>query len=292
MKKTTKLITVLTLSAMNAFAQIPNSDFENWTNKGSYNDLNGWATMNQYCTGPFYSCTKSTDHYPSSIGSYSMRIENNTSLGQTTGGWGIAVTDTMAYPFQPTFPIVGHPTSLTGYVKYNGLNGDTASIGLVMFNNGIQVFHESESIVSTGGNWASFNFTFPTYTTADSATILVMAYKPNGPTDSPNGNSVLYVDNLNFDNLITSLDDLEINNEALKLFPNPTSDYFTLDFDNPIEFEAIVNIYDVVGKLVSSEQLLNGRQQINVSSLNEGIYMIEIKLGDWSTVKKLSICRK
>ncbi len=83
MKKITVFIAALIALAMETNAQIPNSGFENWTTTGSYQEPTGWATMNPASAGPFYSCTISTDHYPVSVGNYSMRLESNTSLTQT-----------------------------------------------------------------------------------------------------------------------------------------------------------------------------------------------------------------
>ena len=86
MRRITIVLTVLIALTIRLNAQIPNSGFENWTTVGSYENPTGWATMNPYCAGPFYSCTKSTDHYPASVGNYSIRIENNTSLTNIMAG--------------------------------------------------------------------------------------------------------------------------------------------------------------------------------------------------------------
>ena len=61
---------------------------------------------------------------------------------------------------------------------------------------------------NTVSNWTSFCIPISAYTVADSATITVAAFY-NDTTCSmpygPYGNSILYVDNLSFDNLITSV---------------------------------------------------------------------------------------
>lgn len=98
-------------------AQIPNNGFEDWTTIGSYENLNDWATYNSYSAGGFYSCTKSTDHYPTSVGSYSIRLENNTSLTQMTGGWGLAITDTMAYPINRHFLLLVIQTAFADIIN-------------------------------------------------------------------------------------------------------------------------------------------------------------------------------
>lgn len=291
MKKTTKLITVLTLSMMSAFAQIPNSDFEDWTTNSGVDYPIGWTTCNS-AGGPGYPVSKSTDHYPLSIGNYSIKMETNTSQIQASNcGHGFVKTALFLGDWGPAIPITGHPNSFCGYYKFLPQNNDTMMITLYLFQSGTIVASAILTNSNAATNWTSFNIPISSYVSADSAEIGFSAFYGNyGQSPyGPWGNSVMYVDNISFDNLITSIDDVGINNDVLKLFPNPTSNYFTLDIDKPVEFEAIVNIYDVVGKLVSSEQLLNGRQPINVSGLNEGIYMVEIKSGDRSTLQKLII---
>lgn len=58
--------------------------------------------------------------------------------------------------------------------------------------------------------------------------------------------------------------------------PNPTSDFFILKADIILS-NVLINIYDVFGKLVITEQLLQEQQQIDVRDLISGIYMVEIE---------------
>lgn len=66
-------------------------------------------------------------------------------------------------------------------------------------------------------------------------------------------------------------------NSGITLYPNPATDFFTVntnDFDNT---NALIAIYDVVGKLASSEKLLQNQKKIYVGNLSNGIYMVEIR---------------
>lgn len=274
-----------------ANAQIPNNGFENWNTVGSYENPVGWATMNASCIGPFYSCTKSTEHYPANVGSYSMRVENNTSLTQMTGGWGMAVTDTMAWPFQPSFPITGHPNSLCGYYKFSSLNNDTAWIKVVLFESGTIVLDENFTALNTP-SWTSFNIPISSYTIADSATILISAFYPNGPTAGPKGNSVLYVDNLSFDNLISGISPLQISKKSkLIISPNPATDMIKINSDYLNNETATLAIYNLVGEKIKTENLLETQQQINVEGLKEGVYLVEIKSKTKAETERLIIQR-
>ncbi len=291
MKKFAIILTILLAMTIITNAQIPNNGFEDWTTIGSYEDPTAWATMNFVSAGTFYSCTKSTDHYPENVGIYSIRLENNTSLTQMTGAYGMAMTNAFDWPFKPAFPVTGNPTSLTGYYKYESFNNDSMFIRIVLFENSIML---GNSIFVTGIStsiWTSFNIPFSNYSSADSATIQLSAFYPESETDGPNGNSVLYVDNLNFDNLITSTSELTKQNMEFNLYPNPAFDIVTLNIDNTNNTDLTLNIYNVTGKLIGSEKLQQNQQQINIGDLNNGIYLFGIRSKEWTVKQKLIIQR-
>ena len=256
----------------NVFAQIPNSGFENWTTAGSYENLNSWGTPNDACSGPFYRITKSTDNYPTNIGTYSMKIESNTALLPGFCAYGYEQTQ-VGTNGTTQFSITGHPTSLTGYYKFAPLNGDTMGILVLLYNAGVQQSVGSFSTSVAASNWTSFNIPFSTYTTADSASIVLSTFylSPVGHP-VPHGNSVLYVDNLNFDNLITGIAELNKTNNV-SVYPNPTNTQFTIE-TNASE-KQIVNIFDVNGKLVLT-QTIYGTTNVDASNFNAGIYNLSL----------------
>jgi len=292
MRNFTIILIVLIALTIETNAQIPNSGFENWTSTAMYDDPVDWATMNQWCSGPtFYSVTKSTDHYPQGIGNFSVRIECNTSLSQSNGGWGVIATKAFDYPFKPAFPVSNNPTRLCGYVKYFPENGDEAVIRVVLFKNGTEVVNNSTTISGTGSTWQSFSVEFDSYADADSATIMIMAWKPVGQNSPPNGNSIIYIDNLSFNNLIASVNDFTLNQYKSNIYPNPASEFVTASIDRINIANLTLNIYNVTGTLVKSELLKQNQQQINIGDLSNGIYVVEIKSKDWSEKQKLIIQR-
>lgn len=293
MKKTTFILTVLIAIAISVNAQIPNSGFENWTTVGGNDSLTGgvWSSTNYYSSGPFYPVTKSTDHYPTDVGNYSIKIENNISILPSYGGYGAAWTGSLDYSGGAVFPITGHPTSFCGYYKYIPQNNDTLSILLLLYYNGNSVAEADLGGTTAVPSWTSFNIPLTTYTIADSASITIGAYNVNSYSGMPHGNSVLYVDNLSFDNLITSISEPTSENITFSLYPNPASDIVTLNIDNMNNTDLTLNIYNVTGTLVKSEMLKQNQQQINTGNLNNGIYMIEIKSEEWTEKQKLIIQR-
>ena len=77
---------------------------------------------------------------------------------------------------------------------------------------------------------------------------------------------------------------------SLVIYPNPTSSSFHIDYTG-ITGEAVVNIYDVNGKLVLS-QGMNGKTVIDISNLSEGIYNVNISNSEGVINKRLVIARQ
>ena len=62
-------------------------------------------------------------------------------------------------------------------------------------------------------------------------------------------------------------------NTTLSVYPNPATDVLNISLSNGTSIET-VNIYNVSGKLVNNTKL-NGNQ-IDISQLNNGVYMVEV----------------
>jgi len=66
----------------------------------------------------------------------------------------------------------------------------------------------------------------------------------------------------------------ELNKVALTLFPNPTNTVLNLQFENNGTASALV--YDMVGKLVASSSFNGNNTTVDVSSLSNGLYAVQI----------------
>ncbi len=204
MKTPTILLVILIACLLNLSAQIPNNGFENWSVYGVGMTPDGWwcsnSGMNQGST--YFPVTRSIDHYPFTEGEYSMRIESNPALTEWAA-YGIAWPGGYTGSDFPTFPVSGHPKRLCGYYKFFPQNGDRLNIQWFLYKDGQMVpggygiFLSGEAV----GNWTPFEIAVydTLYAAADSARISVSSfYNPLM------GNSVLYIDNLSFDELLTA----------------------------------------------------------------------------------------
>jgi hypothetical protein len=86
----------------------------------------------------------------------------------------------------------------------------------------------------------------------------------------------------------TGIEQVASNKEQISIYPNPSNGSFVIETNATTKQTAY--IYDVNGKLVLS-QTINGKTNIDASSLNEGVYNISIINNEGITNKKLVIVR-
>ena len=289
MRKFTIILTVFIGLTISANAQIPNSGFENWTTVGSYENPNGWVNCNGNGNG--IPITQSSDHYPASVGTSSVRIENYSTGSTGCSDFGFVNTALYLGYNGPSFPITGHPSSFCGYYKFLPQNNDTMTISCGLYLNGVMVAIATLTTTNTVSNWTSFTIPFSSYTTADSANAGLCAFYSFNSAPKAQGNSILYVDNLSFDNLITSVQEQTDKNTLLNIYPNPASDIVTLNIDNTNNAELTLYIYNVIGTLVKSETLKQNQRQINIGDLINGVYIVTLKSKDFTVNQRLIIQR-
>ena len=75
------------------------------------------------------------------------------------------------------------------------------------------------------------------------------------------------------------------------VYPNPAIDALTININNANNDNKQLTIYNVMGEVVRSELLKQNMQKINVSELNNGIYLLVINSDKWSVKQKLLIQR-
>ena len=79
--------------------------------------------------------------------------------------------------------------------------------------------------------------------------------------------------------------DLILSN-ALKIFPNPASDYLNLEF---IEYINEVKFYNILGECVLKLEIGNSEAKVDVSGLENGVYFVEVVTGKENYKDKILI---
>ena len=70
-----------------------------------------------------------------------------------------------------------------------------------------------------------------------------------------------------------------------QIFPNPATSLLTINC--PGSENLIVSVFDVFGKLVLQKNLDGGKNEIDISSLMNGLYLIQVSGSDWTVQKKI-----
>lgn len=93
----------------------------------------------------------------------------------------------------------------------------------------------------------------------------------------------------------SSVSDLSEIISEFKIFPNPTSDFVSVNLDLKEKTRVAIDISDLSCKQVSSlvDEDLSGNysKQFSISQLANGTYLVRLKIGNQSTFKKLTIAR-
>lgn len=131
----------------------------------------------------------------------------------------------------------------------------------------------SDFFVPNASQWATKTVDLSAYDSLDN---LVLAFVNIGGYGQ-----ALYLDNI----LVESSETLSVANNNiendLKVFPNPTSDILTIKTSYDIDK---IELYDMLGKRVMKK---TNSSELNLNSLSDGIYLLEIYINNVRTVKRI-----
>jgi hypothetical protein len=78
----------------------------------------------------------------------------------------------------------------------------------------------------------------------------------------------------------------------ISIYPNPSNSQFTVDFSNYQQADVVIDVYNMVGKLVQSTSSKDVNQMtIDISNQSSGIYIVAIKTSSGTIIKKLSLIK-
>jgi len=291
MKKHYLILIVIFSLVLKLNAQIPNNGFENWTTVGSYQNPDGWGTLNNTTsTSAIFTATKGTPGNPGS--SYlkltTKKINNINVNGIAVSGKLDSITST---------PISGfafdqRPQSLTGSWQHMIFGSSQGSVYAVLtrWNAGSSsrdtVAIASQTLSGMAMSWANFSIIF-TYQSGEYPDTCIIILKASGT--NPSQEDYLWVDNLAFSGSVAAVDENSVQNIDLEIFPNPVSEIMNIRTGENIAPNTLLSIYSILGEEVYSEILKSGLQQIHVRDLEKGIYIINVKSQEMLVNKKILI---
>ncbi|MCX6294609.1 MAG: T9SS type A sorting domain-containing protein [Bacteroidetes bacterium] len=75
------------------------------------------------------------------------------------------------------------------------------------------------------------------------------------------------------------------NNNSLSIYPNPAKENITINFTSSSK-NVSVRIYDATGRLVKNIHIQSGENSINISELENGLYLLNLQDGNNSVTKR------
>jgi hypothetical protein len=88
---------------------------------------------------------------------------------------------------------------------------------------------------------------------------------------------------------LTAVNNLE-NHDDLTIYPNPASDILILDCHS-CDLNAEIKILSISGKEISKHCLTPGKNTLNISNLENGIYFLKMINREKAVVKKFVVVR-
>ncbi len=92
-----------------------------------------------------------------------------------------------------------------------------------------------------------------------------------------------------YPNCITGVDEVEPTKVMVDVWPNPTADFFNIVFQQ--QGVAEVHLCDMAGKLLFQKQTTQLREVIDVSALENGLYLLSVLQGEMKTTVKVMVQR-
>lgn len=135
------------------------------------------------------------------------------------------------------------------------------------YNTPIASYNNKIGYSGSTSEWQTglFYFKYPQYGTLFKFTL------SSDPAD--NQREGWMIDDLQFWIIGTSTE--EVNRIPINIYPNPFNDYIQIKVDNQYKFD--LNLIDINGRIISqNKNLFSSNYQLNTSSLEKGIYFLEI----------------
>lgn len=294
MKNLIKLILLVVLSSK-AFSQIPNNDFESWTNVSGYQSPVGWDNLNDITnTSGIYTCIQGTPGYLGASYLYLMS-KNIPGKGIIPGVAVCGELDTLTYKAKSGFPFSSRPQDLTYYMQYMPYDPSDSSSVKVLLSKWNVSFLQRDTIAygETYFNGMAHSWIYRTtplsYYSGDApdSAMIIISSSDNTPFEY----SYIYVDNLQFIGNVAGIEENHLNLTNLNVFPNPTNGNFFIEYELLYEDKVSIAITDVLGRTLYTsypEAKLSGlyKNEINIE-LKNGVYFIFLKAGNTTSTKRL-----
>lgn len=290
----------MTISYKFTFSQTKfNFDFETWVNLGEFKNPDKWDSSNEtFMIGTYIPVTRENTPFS---GTYSAKLKSTyiSQVGSTLIGvltLGEFEIDTYSQKAIVTGGEAydGRPEKLTGFYKYNPIDGDTCGVILDLFKfNSVTNKRDTigSALFKSGANlseWTYFELPINYFSSEipDSINVIILS----SDTSNIKAGSTLWVDNFWLQGGTENVED-NLFSQSISIFPNPTSNYLNLEINNLKIDNLSIRIMSTDGKVIYSEifEKVNGFISIDISKYSSGNYFVWLKSEEKTTIKNLII---
>ena len=76
--------------------------------------------------------------------------------------------------------------------------------------------------------------------------------------------------------VVTGIEEAKGINLSVSAYPNPTTDYLTLEIEGDVQTQYIASLYDMNGKLLQSTKITGKQTSIDISNLVPATYFVKV----------------
>jgi hypothetical protein len=316
MNKISTLLIAATLNSVAVIAQtqLTNAGFENWGNASPgvsteptnwYSNKSGSNTAQLGSQTCFQDATAHTGSYSVKIETESLNLGFTTEIinGNVTTGVVNAPTTTKSDGYIGTInystssddrrmAFTGRPDSIVGWYQYT--QGGSAELGKIRAILHTGDYYDPETPTkyhpdptankiadalfltptSNISSWTRFSVPFNYVSTSNPAYVMVNITSSDDQNTSTAGSIMLIDDISMIYNASAGINQLN-QNQSIKVFYTDKTVY--VDFLNRSSDQSTLSIFDLTGKLMSSQQIENNKlNSVNVSTFDVGMYLYQI----------------
>jgi hypothetical protein len=276
-------------------AQLPNPGFETWMNMGSYENPDGWATLNDYTTSAsIYTATKGT---PGSPGASYLKLTSQTVGPSVVNGIAVSgVIDPVTQQAVSGFAFSQQPASFNGKWQHMIYGSSQGSINVSLTrwdagtNSRVIVAMANKTLTGMAMSWTNFSIPF-VYSDGQAPDSCIIVMKASG--SNPTQNDYLWVDNLSFVGNVAGINEIISPFAEMSIYPNPADDHVVLNLNSLVEDKLNLDVYTLAGALMLSQKIevISGQNSIpiDLSELRSGNYLISVGNEEAKSVLSITI---
>jgi hypothetical protein len=278
-----------------SIAQLPNPGFETWTSMGTYENPDGWATLNDYTTAAsVYTATKGT---PGSPGASYLKLTSKTVGPSVVNGIAVSgVIDPVTQQAVSGFAFSQQPASFNGKWQHMIYGTSQGSINVTLTrwdtgtNSRVVVANANKTLTGMAMSWSNFSIPF-VYSDGQAPDSCIIVMKASGA--NPTQDDYLWVDNLSFVGNVAGIDENQSSFSEMNVYPNPADDHIVLSLNSAIEDQLTLEVYSLSGALIVTQEVEvttgNNEIPVDLSAVLSGNYLISVRNGESKTVLPITI---